>query len=180
MLPLSYYVEVISKCKQDVFAETMPYVLKLRSNILKSHIEESRISQSKIAFGQMYQFWKIGIYHFTAEDYARRRFWMIESGKIHLWNAWKNWLESWNDTVEAAKQISTGFKPISIESNVVVVFYIDLAFKLAGLCIFLCECFKYFNISFSRVTGLMIAELRVLFVRCFRGVKTIFEGLTFT
>jgi len=137
MLPFVYYVDTISKRKQDVFVETESFILKMRYKLLKTYIEESHISQSLVALGQVYQFWKIARLQVTAEDYARRRFGLIESGIVHLWNGWKNRLESWNDTTEAEKQIVSAFKPISIEGNVVVVFYIDLAFKLACLCIFL-------------------------------------------
>jgi len=121
----------------DVFVETKSFILKLRYNLLKGHIEDSQISQSKVALGQMYQFWKIARLQINAEDYARRRFGFIDSGIIHLWNAWKNRLESWKDTVEAEKLIDSEFKPISIEGNVIVVFNIDIAFKLAFLGIFL-------------------------------------------
>jgi len=177
MLPFKYYVDAISKCKQDIFADTLTNVLKLRSNLLKVYIEDSHISQSKVAFGQMYQFWKIGGLQIPAEEYARRRFGLIESGIIYLWKGWKIRSESWNDTVEAEKQISSGFKPISIESNVVVVFYIDLALKFLCLCIFLCECIKYLNISFSQAAELAFTELRMMCVRCLVGLKTIVEGL---
>jgi len=77
-------------------------------------------------------------------------------------------------TVEGEKQITSPFKPISIESNVVERFYTDLAFKLACLCIFLCECIKYINIYFS--SGRVFSELRMLCVRCFVGLKAIIEG----
>jgi len=102
---------------------------------------------------------------------------LIESGIVGLWNGWENRLESWNDTVEAEKQISSAFKPISIEGNVVVVFYIDLALKLACLCIFLCECIKRIIIWFRRIAGLVFTELKLTCVRCFGGLKSIVSGL---
>jgi len=108
----------------------MSNVLKLRSNLLKNHIEDSHTSQSKIALGQMFQDWKIVGLQMTAENNARHWFGLIESGTFHLWNLWRSRLESWNETVEASKQFSTGFKPISIESNAVMVFYIDLALSV--------------------------------------------------
>jgi len=177
MIPFGYYVDAISKRKFDVFADTMSFIQKLRSNLLKAHIEDTQVSQSKVAFGQMFQFWEIAKLQVDAEDYARRRFGLIESGIIYLWNGWKNRLESWNDTVEAEKLISSAFKPISIEGNVVVVFYIDLAFKLACLCVFLCECVKYLKISICHVTGIVLTELKSTCVRCFVGLKSIVEAL---
>jgi len=62
----------------------------VRANLLKGHIEYLHISQSKVAFGQMYQFLRFRMLQVTAEDYARRRLGLIESGIIYLWNAWKN------------------------------------------------------------------------------------------
>jgi len=169
MLPFGYYVHAISKCKQDAFAETMSFILKLRSNLLQSGIEDSHISQSKVSLCQRYQFWKIAKLHIDAGDYARRRFGLIESGIIYLWNGWKYRLDSWNDTVEAEKQIFSAFKPISIEGNVVVVFYIDLALKFVCLCIFLCECIKHIIIWISHIAGLVFTELRAGCARCFIG-----------
>jgi len=90
MLPLKYYIDTISKCNQDVFAETMSYILKLRTSLLQGNIEDSDISKSKVAFGQMYHFWKISNMQMIAEDYARRRFGLIESGIVRLWNVWKS------------------------------------------------------------------------------------------
>jgi len=175
MLPFKYYVDTISKGRRDVFVETLSYILKLRSNLLQSHVEASQISQSKVAFGQLYQFWRFRKLQIDAEDYSRRRFGLIESGIMHLWNGWKNRLEAWNDTVEAEKQIVSAFKPISIEGNVVVIFYMDLALKLVCLCIFLCECIKQIIVWISHIVGLVLTELRVGCARCFGRSNTIVE-----
>jgi len=49
MLPFMYYVDVVSKCGQDVFADTLSNVNKVRSNLLIKRIRKSHISQSKVA-----------------------------------------------------------------------------------------------------------------------------------
>jgi len=81
MLEFSYYVETIYKCGQDVLADMLPFVNKLRS---KLQIETSQTSQSKFAFRQMYQLWYFYDFQATAEEYARRRFGIIESGLVHI------------------------------------------------------------------------------------------------
>jgi len=117
MIQFSYYVETISKCGQEAFADTLPFVDKLRLNL---HIDKFQISQSKIAIGQMYQLWYFKSLQMTAEEYTRRRFGIIESGLVHIWNEWKYHRESWNDTVQQEKQISSLMKPLSLNGNLVV------------------------------------------------------------
>jgi len=96
MLQRSYYVNTISKCGQEVYADTLPFVYELRS---KMNIDKMHISQSKIALGQMHHLWYLYHLQHTAEKYARRRFGLIESELFQVWNEWKYRLEWWNDTV---------------------------------------------------------------------------------
>jgi len=152
MLSMEYYADAISKCGRDVFADTLSNVNILRSKMLARNVEDGQIAKSKVSFGQIYQDWIITDFQTSAETYATRRFGLIQSGLIQVWNEWKYRLESWNDTVETAKQISESVKPISIRDNIIVVFYVDLSFK--GFCVimFLCECIKYLHISYSCIT----------------------------
>jgi len=172
MLQLSYYVERISKCGQEVYADTLPFVDKLRS---KMHIDKSKISQSKIAFGQMYHLWFLDHLQYPAEKYARRRFGLIESGLVHIWNEWKYLVESSNNTVQEAKQVSTLVKPLSLKGNLVVVFYVDLSLKSVCLVMFACECTKYLNKFLSRAAVSMLAGLKLLRFIFWECLKAMFQ-----
>jgi len=168
MVEFSYYVEIISKCGKDVFADTLPYVDKLRS---KLRLDKSQISQSKIAFGQIYQLWQLEHLQITAEEYARRRFGIVESGLVHIWNEWKDHLESWNDTVQEAKQVSILVKPLSLKGNLVVVFYVDLVLKSLCIFTFVCECKKYFENFLTRTILSVIMAFKFVYCICCVGIR---------
>jgi len=170
MLDLSYYVETISKCGQEAYADTLPFVDKLRS---KLQIDKSLISQSKIAVGQMYHLWHFECLQMTAEEYARRRFGLIESGLVGIWNEWKYHLESWNDTVQEAKQVSSLVKPLSLKGNLVVVFYVDLALKSLCLFIFVCEGIKYFKNLIVQTTLSVFMVIKFVYFVFSKGVRKI-------
>jgi len=139
MLSLMYYAKMLAKCGKDGFADVLPYVNKLHSKMLQINIHESQISRSKAPFGQMYNFWNIMGFQATAKHYAGRRLGLIQSGILYLWNEWKNRVDSWNDTVNAAKVVSNSVKPVSILDNAVVVFYVDFTLKAVCVFIFFCE-----------------------------------------
>jgi len=172
LLQLIYYVETISKCGQEAFVDTLPFVDKLRS---KMQVDKSQISQSKTAFGQMYQLWFFERFQYPAEEYARRRFWLIESGLVYIWNEWKYRVESWNDTVQAAKQVSSPAKPLSMNGNLVVVFYVDLSLKSVCLVVFACECAKYAKKFLSRAAVFMLVGLKVLRLVFWECLKAMFQ-----
>jgi len=166
MIPFGFYEEALSKCGQDVFADTFPNVNKLRSRLLSRNVDEAQISQSKTAFGQLNQFTYFYNVQITPEDYARRRFGIVESGLIHLWNEWKYRVESWNDAIEAAKQLVPSTKSISLDDNIIVVFYVDLSLKLMCLGVFTWECKKYFNTFLSHTAISVFTGFKLIFSSC--------------
>jgi len=173
MLSFNYYVDTISKCGQAVFTDTLSYVNRLRSNLLKKNVGDFDISQSKTSYGQTFPFWKISNMQIPAEYYSRRRFGLIESGIINLWSAWKNRVESWNDTVEDERQISSSSeaKPISMDGNAIVVFYVHLTFKLICLFVFICECIKRLITLIGNAGKLLCSGLKGLCLQCFVGMS---------
>jgi len=161
MIERSYYLKTISKCGQEVYADTLPFVYQLRS---KLNIDKFQISQSKIALGQMYHLWYFYHLQHTAEMYSRRRFGIIESGLVHVWNEWKYRLEWWNDTVQKAKEVSALVKPLSLNGNLVVVFYVDLSLKSLCLFLFVCECIKYLKSLVARTIFSVLMGFKFLCV----------------
>jgi len=127
LISFDFYVKTLSKCAQNVFVDTLSYVKKLRTEMLSRHVDVNQISQSEVAYGTMYQNWVIKDFEAVAETYSARRFGLVQSGLIRLWNEWKHRLESWNDTLETARQVSLSFKPISIMDKISVVLYVDLS-----------------------------------------------------
>jgi len=171
MIEFSYYVETIAKCGQDAFADTLSFVEKLRS---KLNVDKQQISQSKAPYGQMYRLWYFRFLQSAAEDYARRRFGLIESGLVRIWNEWKYYAESWNDTVLAAQQTSL-VKPLSMNGNLVVVFYVDVSLKFVCLVMFACECIKYLKKLLSCAAASMFMELKLLGFTFWECMKAMFQ-----
>jgi len=171
MLQFDYYVDRISKCEQDVYTDILSYVNKLRSNLIKKNVGDFDISQSKTSYGQTYQFWKLSYIQMPAEYYSRRRLGLIESGIINLWSVWKNRVESWNDTVEGERKISSSSeaKPISLDGNTIVVFYVHLTCKAVCLFVFMCECIQRLITLNGNAGKLVFSELKELCSRCFVG-----------
>ncbi|CAL8128777.1 unnamed protein product [Orchesella dallaii] len=139
MFESGYFIQKISKCGRDVYVATLDNIERMKLKLQQHGVSRKRITTSTNAYGQVLDVWILQWNPWPFDVYTRRVRSLLQSGIAQLWKRWKFRVETWNDTVAYAKNITNAPKAVSTEDNAVVVFYLHAAFLCVALITFVLE-----------------------------------------
>ncbi|CAL8128778.1 unnamed protein product [Orchesella dallaii] len=139
MFESGYFIQKISKCGSDVYVNTLDNIEKMKLKLQQHGVSRKRITTSTSAYGQVLDVWILQWNPWPFDVYTRRVRSLLQSGIAQLWKRWKFRVETWNDTVAYAMNITNAPKAVSTEDNAVVVFYLHAAFLCVALITFVLE-----------------------------------------
>jgi len=143
MIEFEFYPTKLAQCDKDVFVDTLEHVNKVKRLMINAGVHKSKIARSKTEIGTVYQIWQFERDELSYDLYMGRMFALRQSGLTNLWKSWKHRIDTWNDTVQSARNESTSANPISTRDNIVVVFYVHLSLEAISIAILVFECRKY-------------------------------------
>ncbi|CAL8132846.1 unnamed protein product [Orchesella dallaii] len=131
-------VEIISQCKMEVYMDTYENIQRLKLKLVNK-LPTQKIAMSKKPFDEMYENWELENVPVSANIILRRFHSLFQSGLIHWWKSWAFRVSTWNMTVDAVRNVETGYKAVSIEGNIQALFYLYLGIFAFDIVIFILE-----------------------------------------
>jgi len=124
----NYHINAISKCGIDAYVDTKDKVERVKLKLLTEMQNSKDIVTSKSTYHTVYEVWKFTNLPWSASVMFMRLKSLFHSGIVTLWRLWKYRVETYNDTINAARSTGEKFKALSLsDSNMVVVFYVHMS-----------------------------------------------------
>ncbi|CAL8084007.1 unnamed protein product [Orchesella dallaii] len=139
LLKAGFYLSRISTCEPVAYVGPLTMIQMLKRQLLEKGIPRKKIATSKTPYADVYDIWTFIHIPWEVVWFQNRILLLFQSGIPLLWKRWEFRISTWNETVQNEKNVSSVVRPISMDDNVAVVFYIHSGFLCLCILISLIE-----------------------------------------
>ncbi|CAL8087557.1 unnamed protein product [Orchesella dallaii] len=169
MLKPNYNPDKISKCGRDAYVDISTNVEKMKSELAMRGVERKILSWSKVAYGEVYDYWSFELIPFTAEWFLGRARGLFQSGIVRVWHEWERRVVLWKETLLEArgpKEIPYG---LSLDGNIAVVFLLHFILLCIPFIVFIVEARVYVK-ELAKLLWCLISSIIIYFDRFLRRI----------
>ncbi|CAL8138613.1 unnamed protein product [Orchesella dallaii] len=159
-LNVSFFVELMHKCKKEAFVDISPGVEFMKRQLQAVGISKRQMSWSEKPYDYVYTKWDFQGIPYPSDWFLLRIRSLAQSGLVEMWEEWKTRVVSWNDKVEEARVVEEKSRPLSLQDNTAVVFYLHAALLLITLVTFITEMLPYAIVEIRIFGGIAITLIR--------------------
>ncbi|CAL8141067.1 unnamed protein product [Orchesella dallaii] len=149
LLKAGFYLSRLATCKPVAYVGPVKMVEMFKRQLLESGIPRKKIAISKTPYADIYDNWHFLHIPWDVDWFQNRILLLVQSGISLLWMKWEFRISTWNETVQNERIVRSIVRPISMDDNVAVVFYIHSGFLCLSILISLMELW-YNQIHFQR------------------------------
>ncbi|CAL8112303.1 unnamed protein product [Orchesella dallaii] len=149
LLKAGFYLNRLATCKPVAYVGPLKMVEMFKRKLLESGIPRKKIAISKTPYVDIYDIWHFLHIPWDIDWFQNKILLLVQSGISLLWMRWELRISTWNETVQNERNVPSVVRPISMDDNVAVVFYIHSGFLCLSILISLIE-LRYKHIHFWR------------------------------